>query len=138
MEPHTIFLALYLCLLMASTKAYLRLSRRTRDIDIVPGWLGHFRVRLASSSSSPLWRVQGEKKLSNSIASRDAHAPRTGKWQLFVGTGLMMYSTGSLAVASDALSLSPAVKYLINTNSITQADLSLIKPSGPKARILKG
>ena len=46
------------------------------------------------------------------------------------------YSTASLAVADKILSLSPAVKYLVNTNNIS--DLSLITPSGPKSRILKG
>ena len=133
---HTRF-SFKLCILMACTKAYLRLSRRTQGIGIIPGRVSRFRVRLASSSA--LWRVQREEKNSNYIPSRDAHAaPWTVKWQLFVRAGVMMCSTASVAVAGDALSLSPAVKYIVNTNCITQSDLSLIKPSGPKARILKG
>lgn len=59
-----------------------------------------------------------------------AHAP--SRWQLLGASGERCYSTASVAT----ISLSPAVKYLVDTNNIS--DLSLIKPSGPKDRILKG
>ena len=62
------------------------------------------------------------------------HAPA---WQLYSGvcSRARYYSTASVAVA-ETVSLSPAVKYLVDTNNIS--DLSLITPSGPKDRILKG
>ena len=59
-----------------------------------------------------------------------AHAP--SRWQLFGADRERCFSTASVATVS----LSPAVKYLVDTNNIS--DLSLIKPSGPKDRILKG
>ena len=74
--------------------------------------------------------------LTTRCSNSAAHAPSApGQWQLFGVSTEKNYSTAFVAV-KETVSLSPAVKYLVDTNNIS--DLSLITASGPKDRILKG
>ena len=99
---------------------YLRLSKSKWNLISAQRYLHRHRGCLTAHHSFP-----GDNST--------AHAPST--WQL-LGVGReRSHSTASVAV-KEAISLSPAVKYLVDTNNIS--DLSLIKPSGPKDRILKG
>ena len=99
---------------------YLRLSKSKWNLISAQRYLHRHRGCLTAHHSFPR---------DNSTA----HAPST--WQLLGVGRVRSYSTASVAV-KEAISLSPAVKYLVDTNNIS--DLSLIKPSGPKDRILKG
>ena len=113
--------------------SFLPLTKKTWDRNNSQRCLRLFG-RYLTSSRSPFSLQEGRNPIAGSTnCSRLGCSSVSYEWQLLLSGA--KYSTASMATeATEALS--PAVKYLVNTNSIS--DLSLIKPSGPKARILKG
>ena len=107
---------------------YLQLSRKTRwDSKVFQR-----SVRLARTFTTPPFTC-----VSTTVLKKKEICPDFVDNHKQLSAIGAHYSTAALCVAADdGVSLSPAVKYLVNTNSIS--DLSLITPSGPKSRILKG
>lgn len=113
-------------------------SRKMAGIKIGASHLKYLQLSKSKWTPNDLLRSlnQFRRCLTTVLPPEDsstAHAPLS--WQLLGGSRVRWYSTASVAL-KETVSLSPAVKYLVDTNNI--ADLSLIKPSGPKDRILKG